>query len=611
MTSRPQRFHLPILFVSFLSLLLLPLAATADAPLATLRIESLDAALADAETIAGFFDAPMEREQMLGMALEPLGLSAGDWLDRTRPLALTLPVQGMMSGANGLVAALPVKDADGALAALQGLFADYQESGGRHTFTREDGTMLTVEVHDGYLLASVNAAMLTGFDVEAALSGAGLPPGNLVLDLRLEPVTPMLQAALEQGRQIAKQKMTTGAEGAEGDDAAFDAQSMGAMIDLYIDVLQDATRNVNRIQLAVEVTPQHGIIYNRLVPIPGSTLAGLIDAQSGGFPEIAKLVPDSGNLFGSVANIQLTPESTAAIKGYFHTYAAAVGQLLETVEEQPLTAQFGVIMTMMEPILDQWFECSRGDLAASFSFDAESGMNVTEIIGAANAETCEALMAEVVEIYDAVPANADGERWLTMTPGALTHAGVEAYRQETRFGAMPDGGEMDDEAMKAVQKMMGGDAFETYAGIQRDLMLVTGGVDAEQRFKDLADLASKTKKWKKSEGTLTEESFAPLAPGAGMFAYIDLGSFLSNIATAMDEYETDFAVLGSLPADQRRVTYGGRLADGSMTLELALPFELIRAMRLAAEHDGDHDHDEGELEHESHGDAEYDVDVEG
>jgi hypothetical protein len=525
-------------------------------------------------------------------------------------MAMALPVAGMMLGAKGLVVALPVTDADAALAALETIFPEHEAGEVQHTFRKEDGTPLTVELREGYLVAGANPTMLKGFELDVALSGAGLPPGSLALDLRLEPVAPMLQAAMEQGRQVAKQQMAAKAEAEaeEEGEAPFEAENLNAMLDLYFDVLRDAVANVARIQLSVEITPDHGIFHKRLVPIAGSTLDGFVSAQDGGFPEIAKLIRSDGDMMGAVANLKQTPESTAALKGYFHTYVEAMGRLFEAIaEEQPASAQFGKMMAQVEPLLDPWFECQRGDLAMSFSLDPESGMEFTEIVGAANAEVCETVMAQSVELYKAIETAEGAEPWITMNPAALSHAGVEAYMQKIDFGAIFAGAEAEADQMAAIQAMMGGDSMESFVGIRNDLMLVAGGAGAEERFKELVDLAGKTKKWKKGQGALTEASFAPLQVGPGFFAYVDLGRMLANMAEMMDEYADEFGVLAALEPDQRRIVYGGRFANGSMTIEFALPFEMIRTLRAAVEEEEhEHEHEGGE-EHDHHGEGEVDV----
>ena len=157
-----HRPHRPttILAIALVSLVLLHFTgAAADEPLATLRLQSLDSALGDAETISAALDLPMDRSQLLGLAMSPIGLSDDGWLDRSRPIAVALPMQGMMLGAKGIVAAFPIREPDAAIAALEELFVAHEIEGGQHSFTREDGTTLVMELHEGYLLASMNAAM--------------------------------------------------------------------------------------------------------------------------------------------------------------------------------------------------------------------------------------------------------------------------------------------------------------------------------------------------------------------------------------------------------------------------------------------------------------------
>jgi hypothetical protein len=246
-------------------------------------------------------------------------------------------------------------------------------------------------------------------------------------------------------------------------------------------------------------------------------------------------------------------------------------------------------MAAMEPTIENWMKCQRGDFAAAFSLESGAGMRITEILGAADKDACEATISQTVQLVNGLPAPSEGERWISMTEKALTHGGVEAVRQELRLSALPQASDEEDaEARQAMAAMFGGDVMEAYAGIQHDLILVAGGVDAEQRFKDLADRAKKTKKWMKSAGGLTAESFAPLEVGPGIFFAIDFGEMFAAIAETMgDEGDEELAALTGLEGGAGRITYGARFVKESLTFEVALPFEMIRAFKSIAEDDDD------------------------
>ena len=93
-----HRSPFPRLLLALLAIAFVPRFAAADDPLATLRIDSLDAAMGDVEIVAGALGMPIDREGLTGQGLSPFGLSGGQWLDRSKPIAVALPMQGMTMG---------------------------------------------------------------------------------------------------------------------------------------------------------------------------------------------------------------------------------------------------------------------------------------------------------------------------------------------------------------------------------------------------------------------------------------------------------------------------------------------------------------------------------
>jgi hypothetical protein len=508
-----------------------------------------------------------------------------------------------------LVGVFPVKEVDPAIDALKGRCSSYELDGDLHTFGGEDGTTLVVQAHDGYLVASANPSMLRSIDAASVLAGAGLPPGNVTLDLQLSPLAPMLQAALEQGRQVAKTRINQAAEQSAGVDSggngeehgedadqpesaeiapatpSFDAAQADAMLDLYFDLLQDGLKNVSRVQISVELSGGHAILHKRLLPNPGSTLAGLLEAQSGGLPDLARLIPAKGNVGSVVANVVPTPAFSDALKAYLGGYLDAMEGLLASAAAEPAAEQFSQALVLMRPLMDRWIECYRGDFAASFALAPETGMSVVEVLGAGDVDACQSVIQETAKLYRQLDVGTGDEPVFVLTENALSHGGVQALRYETRLDTMlaMSGEPETEEATQMLHALFGGDSLVGYTGLAGDRMLVTAGVDAEQAFKDLVDRAARKKK--KLDGGLTEAHFAPLQSGAGFFAAIDIGPLIRWVAEEIDEQDEELEKLAALPPEAGRIVYGGRLEKGFLTFEFALPLDMLRAIRELEEHD--------------------------
>jgi hypothetical protein len=244
-------------------------------------------------------------------------------------------------------------------------------------------------------------------------------------------------------------------------------------------------------------------------------------------------------------------------------------------------------MRGLEPLIDGWLDCVRGDQAGVIRFDTESGMQGASVMGITDAELCDSMLDQTSALYAELPAGPDGEPFVTMTEDALSHAGVSAMLQETRL-TFPTGDEEAERVQETVRALLGGESFPAYTGIAGDVMLSTMGDGAEQRFKDMVDLSkkSKTKKKKKQPSVgLTPELFAPLQTGPGMFVSIDFAALLRTVAPHLPDEAADVgAKLEGLPAGLGNLVYGFRLDAGGLTIELALPLAFLRAMsRLSAD----------------------------
>ena len=108
----------------------------------TIRVESLDALLADVDTVAvALGQEPGSAEGLVQMVAGQIGLSDLSMIDGKNPLVVALPLEGMMLGEQGFVGAFPVADVDAAVEAMkaskEGVTVD--ENGLVHIPTGETG----------------------------------------------------------------------------------------------------------------------------------------------------------------------------------------------------------------------------------------------------------------------------------------------------------------------------------------------------------------------------------------------------------------------------------------------------------------------------------------
>lgn len=625
-------------------------AAAADQDIATLRVSSVNAVLGDLERLAATLGLPVDGDEVLDGAMAPLQLPGLALIDRSRPAALVFPARGLAVGANALAGALPVSDVEAALLLLEERYETHGVNGSTHTFSRSGGTSLVVRAEEGYLVVGLDPTVVGNVDLAAVLGGGDLPPGNISLDIYLEEVAPVVQAGLLQGRQMVQVQMEAAAaeateeeekpegpaapseegvteeeeaapdeEGAtEGEEAApdeegssdegitiepvYDPQALMPVVDLYFDFIRDAINNVSRVQISIEVTGEHLLLHERLSPRAGSTLAGLVAAQSGGFPDLARLVDPEGAMMTMVGQVTRTPEFDAALAGYAGRYLDAVGGLMSGLGDQPFLEQYMGMMDSAPPLVEKWLACYRGDMAATFDIGLESGMRMTQVMGVRDAEACRTVMAQSSELMEAVPAGTDGEPFFDYAENVFSHAGVTANRTEMRFPLSVVEDAEGEEAAELMRAMFGGDRLVTYQGLTGEHMVFTLGQEAEQAFKDVVDRVAAGGGGK----GLTEASFAPLVAGPGFLAVFDLGAFL-ELAAGFAENDEESEEIGLLAGTPGRVVYGARFSGTGLEIDLAFPLETLsywgKAIAAAAAED-EHEEESGEeTEHDSDDEA--------
>lgn len=612
--------------------LLAPLAAGAAEPnIVVLRVTSADAMVSDLERLAATMGMPMDGDEAIDGAMGQLQFPGLALIDRSRPAALVFSSQGLALGVRALAGVLPVSDVDAALLVLEDEYETHGVNESTHTFSRSDGNALVVRVEDDYLAVGLDPGVVGGLDLAAALDGAGLPPGNITLEIFLEEVAPIVQAGLLQGRQMIQAQMETKAAEAEEEEAEepeeaetdeeggempdeegeeaesdvevtvepeLDPQAIAPVLDLYFDFLNDAVNNVSRVQYAIEVTGEHLLFHQWVSPRAGSTLAGLVEVQSGGFPELARLVDPEGAMIAMAGQVTRTPAVNEAVNGYMGRYLEAIEGLMAGLPDQEVVEQFGAVMGAAQPLIEQSLECYRGDVAATVAVGPESGLRMTQVMGVADGEACRDVLAGTVELLDSIPEDEDGELFLTMTENALSHAGVEASRYEMQF-MLPLVQEAEgEEAAELLRLLFGGDRLVAYQGMTDEYIINASGAEAEQAFTETVDRIAGGA----GGGGLNAAYFAPLSPGPGFFAALDLSALFGMVGELADDDEEREAI-ELLAGSPGRIVYGARFSGTGLEFDLAFPMETLASWGQAiaeAKAAEEHECEEGEEEPDHH-----------
>ena len=553
---------------SLLLALLISIAAPAGASnVAVVRAESLDSVSSDLDRISNPEQTGFSLE-LLPWLQASLGLPDLSWVDRARPLAVALPVQGMALGAKGLVAVFPVTDAGLAMQNLTEAFenAEPDETGVLEIELEGDAT-LVIRPLDGLLVVGQNRGLVVGFNPQTALEPGDLPPGNLALEIDLEPIAPMVLMGLQAARQTAEQQIATPNETGK----APDPETTKAIAGIGFQLVQDLLRNTSRIQLSIEVGAEHVIAHHRLIPNGGSTLAGLIGAQQGGLPEIAHYIDAAEADMVMAAQVTYTPAFLEAFQGYLGQYVTVMQELGAMAGKAPETEWVGFAMAMASAGLDKWSDCYRGDLAAAVDWD-EGGFSMRQVLGTADAEVCRSMFSEITRATSKLP-ELDGGPMITITEDALQYRGVSAQRQETR---VPQPEETDEATREIMSSWFGGDSVLNYLAVTEDVILATAGPDAEQGFKDLVDRLS----GESGGGGLTAAAFTPLRTGPGLFLVFDIGAMLGSFSKLPGAGAA--GTLPDLSDGAGRFVYGARFESSALSLELAVPLGFLDAIGKAA-----------------------------
>lgn len=525
----------------------------------TIRVESLDALLADVDTVAVALGRdPGSARALVQRVADQLGLGSLDRIDGAKPLVVALPLQGMMLGDQGFVGAFPVADVEATIAAMksgkQGVFVD--ENGLIHVPMGEAPELLLLP-SKGYLLYGHNPNLIGGFDPTELLSGAHLPRGTIAAEFNADPLRAMIGMGMEGARQALAGVI---AQGAEKGGRALDAETTAALANTIVGWAAALVDNTRSIQLSLQVSDKHLVVHNRYLPVEGSTLAALLQTQKGGMPEVARLLDGNGASMTMVANVNLTDEATAALAGFMQGYGALLQSVLSgNTEMGPLA---GLMPTLMEQSTGM-LKCMRGDLAQVMDTTAD-GLRYALVSGLRDTQECRTLDQTVGKILSAHP-EALGET-MTHSPGALAHRGVEAAKIRVNAG-----------------EMFGADGWESYLATTAGVWINAGGRDGDETMRTLIDRVKDSKRGRGIDAAV----FEPFKVTAGVYFTIDPGKFFSGFED--DEFGRVFRRLGSL-------TSALEFRPDAMALEFAIETGGLSALadmarratgKPADHHDGD------------------------
>lgn len=580
-------------------LLLAPLPAAAAEPhLALVRVESLDALLADVERLAALAGREMSREQLLAPVAGATGGADLSWVDGRKPWVALASMAVLAQGPQALVVAIPARDEGTAVAALGELFAAVEpDMDGVRTLAIGTGPPAAVVFRDGYLVASPSRELALAFRPQEVLARGDLPPGNLAVDVFLEAVAPMALSGLDAARRMMEQRMAAaggeaageapegGAEPAGPDLEAggtapdeppveeppaapeMDSAALGALIDLYVDVLRNLIRNSSRLQISIELGGEHLIVHQRVLPLAGSTLEGLLAAQQGGLPALARLIDPQQESFALAAGqVTLTPAFLAAMKEFLGRYAVAMETLFAGLGDSEETAAMAPWLRAALLDVERWPDCYRGDFAGSFDVDPQSGFRGLQVVGARDPALCQELLDQLVELADTLPAGEGGEPAAEITTDTLVYKGVRAMGYKVDLGEITK----SDEAEPSPPAWLG-EALSSYTGVKDDLILSATGRDAADAFRRLVDRTAA----EAPAAGITAAEFVPLATGPGLFAAVDLSRLTAMVPTEAGDRSAElFARLGG---GGGRFVYGLHLGTDALHAQLALPLALISA----------------------------------
>jgi hypothetical protein len=499
------------------------------------RAESLNEVFDDVEAIADAVGKDLSRGTLLMMGSSVLGTDATGFIDLDRPVAAVMPVEGMMLMQNGVVVAVPVKDAAAAIDALASLFPNHAVEGEMHTFSSDQGQALYLTAENGYVRVGGNADLVTRNDPLA-----GEPTGSTTsVELLLEPIAPMIGANLAMVK--AQMMASLEAEAAGDEEMPFDPAAMEPIFDAYFDGFRWLLANTSSIRLRLDVDDGYVRFAEDLIPKTDSALAGFIEDQKGGLPEIAKLA-DQESAWYMAGQVNLTDEHRQGLKSFVVSYIDLVSEMIpsqpgnvdadgaDSTSDDAMAeslAFWNEYMAMLSPYADRWIDCLRGDMVASFGFPEGQPFEFIEAFGLVNDDECASLVSEMSdELVNYIGSAEELSDVFAVAEGPEIGKTKSLLMTFDMVKLLDEMGQASDEQAKAMMKAMYGESMSVAMVTSGDALLATGGGHAVEHLGELAAMLPTPGK---------APSFSPLDVRPGLMMAVNLGGMFTWMKNAIPE----------------------------------------------------------------------------
>jgi len=568
--------HGTLLVVAIL-VTVVPATSISAQDLAILRAESLNEVISGFEEISRATGQEISREMVLGMAAGFTGKDPAEYLDLDRPIAIAMPVQGMMLQENGVVAAVPVTDAAAAIEVLANQFPNHTVDGELHSFTNESGPSLYLIATNDYVRVGGDADLVVSTDPLAAeATGA-----DLSLEIFLEPVAPMIEANLDSAKGMLESAVSM------QEDVSYDPETMGTMFDFYLDGIRYILANTSRLRITLDVDDGFVQFTKALVPIPDSSLAAFIAAQKGGLPKIAKLA-NSDSAWYMAGRVTFGDEHKQGVKALVDVYMDLMASVLESTgvadfdasageETQPQTSAFWAdYMSVMEQFSDRWVDCLRGDMVASIDLPEEGSFQFTEAFGINGGDACKQLVPEMGEEFARAVAESETlSEVYTVEEGPRIGDSKSVVMTFDMMKMVEEMGTSVDQQGKKMMEAFYGETMTGAISTVGDIVIAAGGENATDLLRGLV-VASK--------GPGKAPSFAPLETGPGLMMGINLGEILTWAKRAVPEdAEAIERAAAALSGDAGRIPMAIKFDNQIASFEMAVSLKTIETINTAIE----------------------------
>ncbi|MDQ7087073.1 MAG: hypothetical protein Q9Q13_04085 [Acidobacteriota bacterium] len=383
-----------------------------------------------------------------------------DQVDFDRPLVFVMPIEGMLLQDQGVVAVVPVRNADLALAKLIEGVEGATTQGAITALPVTEEKTVYVQPAKGYLMAAFNRRIAEDARVEDLLDDGLSPPGNISATIQIAPIAPMVQMGLMQVQAMAEEPSR---RETQGDDAAGTQATIPSLA-TYGGLISDALANVATIKLSLELNGDDVLFHHWVVPKTGSSLEAFISAQRATWPKIARFADPSAPVV-IVSSVTLTDAARAAFIRWTATQTR--GRMRPTQQadgDNPAPSP----MALFQSFSRLGTQCSRGDGAASIHLDGSRVPRVAGVQGLLDSEKCRDLPAALARAFGP-------------SAESFTHGHLEAWQNSFPLSLAGPG----------APDRQGGTApsgeVPMAAGLLDDLLLTVLGDDAAQALKALAD----------------------------------------------------------------------------------------------------------------------------